>query len=85
MEFHVSRLLEVGPHLATVLQELEWDNLPHKDWKVLENLYKLLCPFTKYTSLTSAGETTTIAMIVEIVPVLLELKYHLDEVSSFTP
>jgi len=73
----ISRLLEVRPHLSTVLQELEWDNLPHSEWKILENLFELLRPFARYTSMTSAEETVTTSMVV---PVLMELKYHLDEV-----
>ena len=73
----ISRLLEVCPHPSTVLQELEWDNLPHSEWKILENLLELLCPFARYISMTSAEETITISMVV---PVLMELKYHLDEV-----
>lgn len=75
----ISRLLEVRPHLATVLQQLELDNLAHSEWKILENLYVLLKPFARYTALTSAEETTTISMVV---PVLMELKYHLDEVTT---
>lgn len=33
--------------------------------------------FARYISMTSAEETVTISMVV---PVLMELKYHLDEV-----
>jgi len=73
----ISRLLEVRPHLSTVLQELEWDNLPCSEWKILENLFELLRPFARYTSMTSAEETVTMSMVVHV---LMELKYHLDEV-----
>ena len=77
----ISRMLEVRPHLATVMQELQWDNLPHSEWKIMENLYELLRPFARYTALTSAEETTTISMVV---PVVMELNYNVDAVRNFT-
>lgn len=49
----IERLLQVKSALATVLQQLEWDNLPTSDWKQLENVYKLLKAFAIYTSLIS--------------------------------
>ena len=75
----ISRMLEVHSSLAMVLQELNWDDLSNRDWKILENLYELLHPFARYTALTGAEETTTIAMVL---PVLLELKCHLEEVRN---
>jgi len=75
----ISRLLEVRSSLATVLQELNWDDLSNRDWKILENMYELLHPFARYTTLTGAEETTTIS---RVLPVLLELKCHLEEVRN---
>ena len=75
----ISRLLAVRPHLTEVLQELEIDNLPNSEWKVLENYRDLLEPFSKYTALMGAEEYTTLSMVV---PILLELKYHLNEVNA---
>ncbi len=75
----VSRLLAVRPHVTEVLQELEWDNLPNSDWKVLENYRDLLEPFARYTALTGGEEYTTLSMVV---PVVMELTYHLNEVST---
>ena len=75
----ISRLLEVRSSLAMVLQELNWDDLSNRDWKILENMYELLRPFARYTTLTGAEETTTISMVL---PVLLELKCHLEEVRN---
>ena len=43
----IERLLQVK---ATVLQELEWDNLPTSDCKHLENIHRLLKPFTIHLS-----------------------------------
>ena len=73
----ISRLLEVRPHVTQVLQEMEWDNLPISEWKTLENLRDLLEPFARYTDITSAEEYTTLSMII---PVLMELQFHLDQV-----
>ena len=75
----VSCLLDVRPHLTEVLQELEWDNLPNSEWKVLENYQDLLEPFAKYTALIGGEEYTTLSMVV---PILLELNYHLNEVNN---
>ena len=63
--------------LTTVLQELEWDNLATSDWKHLENLHSLLKPFAQYTSLVSGEEYTTLS---SIIPVVIELLLHLEEV-----
>lgn len=65
------------PHVTQVLQEMEWDNLPISEWKTLENLCDLLEPFARYTDITSAEEYTTLSMII---PVLMELQFHLDQV-----
>lgn len=56
------------------MEELNWDNLPNRDWKVLESMMCLLEPFAQYTSLTSGDEYTTFSTVV---PVLMELDYHL--------
>ena len=76
----ISRLLAVRPHLTEVLQELEWDNLPTSEWKVLENYRDLLEPFVRYTDLVGGEEYTTLSMVV---PILLELNYHLSEVNEW--
>ena len=68
----ISCLLTVHPHLTEVLQELEWDNLPTSEWKVLENYRYLLEPFARYTDLMGGEEYTTLSMVV---PILLELNY----------
>ena len=73
----ISHLLAVRPHLTEVLQELEWDNLPTSEWKVLENYRDLLQPFARYMDLMGSEEYTTLSMVV---PILLELNYHLSEV-----
>ena len=73
----IERLLNVRTSLTTVLQELEWDNLATSDWKHLENIHQVLKPFTLYTSLISREEYNTIS---SIIPVLMELTLHLEEV-----
>jgi len=45
----IKRLLDVRIPLTSVLEELEWDNLAISDWKVLENIQKLMNPFALYT------------------------------------
>ena len=37
------------------------DNLPKSYWKQMENLIDLLKPFTHYTTLTGAEESTTVS------------------------
>ena len=73
----IERLLQVRLPLTTVLQEVEWDNLATSDWKHLENVHRLLKPFAQYTSLVSGEEYVTIS---SIIPVLMELTLHLEEV-----
>ena len=68
-------MVEVRNELSQVLEELNWDNLPNRDWKVLESMMCLLEPFAQYTSLTSGDEYTTFSTVV---PVLMELDYHLE-------
>ena len=75
----IERLLQVKSALATVLQQLEWDNLPTSNWKQLENIYKLLKPFTIYTSLISGEEYVTLS---SVIPVVMELSLHLEEVPT---
>ena len=71
----ISRMVEVRNELSQVLEELNWNNLPNRDWKVLESMMCLLEPFAQYTSLTSGDEYTTFSTVV---PVLMELDYHLE-------
>ena len=76
----IQRLLQVKSALATVLQELEWDNLPTSDWKQLENVHMLLKPFAVYTSLIGGEEYVTLS---SVIPVVIELSLHLEEVCSY--
>ena len=62
-----------------VLDELEWDNLPTSDWKMLKNICTLLRPFADYTSLVSGEEYTTISAVI---PVIMELNLHLEEMKK---
>ena len=73
----IERLLQVKSALATILQQLEWDNLPTSDWKLLENVHKLLKPFAIYTSLISGEEYVTLS---SVIPAVMELSLHLEEV-----
>ena len=71
----ISRMVDVRNELSQVFEELNWDNLPNSDWKVLESMMCLLEPFAQYTLLTSGDEYTTFSTVV---PVLMELDYHLE-------
>ena len=71
----IERLLQVKSALATVLQQLGWDNLPTSDWKQLEKVYKLLTPFA---SLISGEEYVTLP---SVIPVVMELSPYLEEVN----
>ena len=75
----IVRLLEVKMPLIQVLEEIEWDNLAVSEWRMLESIQKLLHPFAQYTSLVGGEEYTTISCVV---PVLMELGFHLDEMKK---
>ena len=75
----IARLLKVRPSLTQVLQELGWDSLQNREWRQLESLHEILKPFACYTQLVSGEYITTISAVI---PVLLELQCHLEEVSS---
>ena len=72
----LDRLLEVKVPLSTVLEELEWDNLAHSEWRNLESVHKLLKPFAQYTALISGEEYTTLS---SVIPILMELQLHLRD------
>ena len=73
----ISRLLDLRSHVSTIIAELEWDDLRVSEYKLLENLKELLQPFAVYTTLTSGDDVT----ISSVIPILMELKIHLKEVS----
>ena len=70
---------ELCVHVAAVCAELTWDCLQNSDWKMLENYKQLLEPFANYTNLESAEDMTTISTVI---PVLLELNMHLEEMGQ---
>ena len=53
------RLLLVKTELSSVLEVLQWDNLPNSHWKQIDNMVELLKPFAHYTQLTSSEDTTS--------------------------
>ncbi len=75
----ISRLLLLKTELSSVLEELQWDNLPISHWKQIESMVELLKPFAQYTQLTSSEDTTSISMVI---PVVLELRLHLEKMKS---
>lgn len=75
----LSRLLSVREELVSVLDELQWDNLPTSYWKQIENTVELLQPFAIYTQLVGSEEVTTISMII---PILAELHLHLEQLKN---
>jgi len=62
--------------LEKVLNELEWDSLATSKWKSLDNILKLLQPFSQYTMLASGEEYTTSS---SVIPIVMELNHHLKE------
>ena len=76
----VSRLVDVRPHLSRVLEDLVWDGLQASEWKLLESIRNLLEPFAEHTSLCSGEEYTTIS---NVIPVLMDLSYHMEEVCIY--
>ena len=76
----LDRLLSVKSALCRVLQELEWDDLAVSEWKTLETLRSLLHPFTQSTCLVSGDEYTTISAVL---PAIMDLNLHLEEVCRF--
>ena len=75
----IKRLLDMRVPLTSVLEQLKWDNLATSDWKVLENIHKLLKPFAQYTSLSSGEDYTTIS---SVIPIIMELNLHLEEMKK---
>lgn len=73
----IARLLKVRPALTEVLSQLEWDSIQNSEWKQLESLHDILKPFACYTQIVSGETSTTISAVV---PILMELQYHLEEV-----
>ena len=73
----IQRLLSVKYDLSSVLVDLGWDSLQNSEWKTLEQIHFLLEPFAK---LTSGEEFTTLSTVI---PVLVELDYHLEAVSFY--
>uniref|UniRef100_A0A1X7VL94 Uncharacterized protein n=1 Tax=Amphimedon queenslandica TaxID=400682 RepID=A0A1X7VL94_AMPQE len=69
----LSRLLLVCDELTSVLDELQWDNLPTSYWKQIENTVEVLQPFAIYTQLVGSEEVTTISLII---PMLAKLQMH---------
>ena len=53
--------------------------MQNSEWRVLENIQELLQPFAEYTTLCSGEEYTTIS---SVVPIVVELQYHLEEMST---
>ncbi|XP_065896068.1 E3 SUMO-protein ligase ZBED1-like [Dysidea avara] len=75
----INRFLTVKASVIQVLVEHSWDSLQNSEWKVLENIQELLQPFAEYTTLCSGEEYTTIS---SVVPIVVELQYHLEEIST---
>ena len=76
----VERLLLVKDGLGVVLEELGWDNLPTSVWRTLVSIKALLQPFTQFTSLASGEEFITLS---SVIPAIMDLNLHLEEVSVF--
>ena len=76
----LDRLLSVKSALCRVLQDLKWDDLAVSEWKTLETLTSLLHPFTQSTCLVSGDEYTTISAVL---PAIMDLNLHLEEVCRF--
>ena len=75
----INRFLTVKASVIQVLDEHSWDGLQNSEWRVLENIQELLQPFAEYTTLCSGEEYTTIS---SVVPIVVELQYHLEEMST---
>jgi hypothetical protein len=76
----LTRLIELKAHVSSVVDELMWESLSQAQWKQVESVCSLLQPFVHHTNITSGEMSTTIAMVI---PVLKELKLHLEEVRYF--
>ena len=75
----IERLLLVKYALSQVLQELQWDNLAIREWRMMDALKKLLHPFAQFTSFISGEDFTTISVVI---PVIMDLNLHLEEVGQ---
>ena len=75
----INRLLDTKTIVTQILDENGWDGLQNSEWKILENIRELLLPFAEYTTLCSGEQYTTIS---SVIPIVMELKYHLEEIAS---
>ena len=61
--FCVGAYSDFSNELSQVLDELNWDNLPNRHWKVLESMMCFLKQFAEYTSLTSGEISHSVAFV----------------------
>ena len=73
----INRMIEVKDQLKVVIEEQGWDDLAASEWRVLQSIKAFLQPFANFTSLLSGDEFTTLSCVV---PALMELNIHLEEV-----
>ena len=76
----IERLLLVKDGLGVVLEEMGWDNLPTSVWRTLVSIKALLQPFAQFTNLVSGEDFITLS---SVVPAIMDLNLHLEEVSIF--
>ena len=75
----ISRMLEVRSDLTHVLEDLQWDNLPISDWKLLHAIQEMLEPFAIFTTLVQGEDFTTVSCVI---PSIMDLTLHLEEFKS---
>ena len=69
---------DVRSHAETILIKLEWDGLEAKHWKAIENVAIFLKSFLEHNSISRGKDYITISCVV---PILMELKLHLQKVN----
>lgn len=75
----LERLVRLRIHVTQICEELGWDSLPNTSWAMLGNLIRLLEPFASYTQLVTASKIPTFSAVV---PCIMELQLHLENVIS---
>ena len=74
----LQRMLEIKHPLSETINEMKWNPLSANEWNKLEDIYTVLQPFADHLNRMQMESF----MLSNVIPVLLDLSYHLREHKS---
>lgn len=74
----LQRMLEIKHPLSEMLNELRWNTLTVNEWNKLEDIHTVLQPFSDHLNRMQMESF----LLSNVIPVLLDLSYHLRENKS---